>query len=81
VRPRGNVSGGDGVEAVRGEPDYIDQVPRKLAYERAHPDVVINYRGPYWQAVVPHQNGETVITRIDLRRLMDALDKLGEQSG
>jgi hypothetical protein len=40
------------VKAVRGEPDYADQVPRKLEYERAHPDVVINYRGAHWQAIV-----------------------------
>jgi len=63
---------------VRGEPDYVDQVPRKLAYERAHPDVTISYRGAHWQAVVPHHNGETVVTRMSLRWLMDALEKLGE---
>lgn len=63
---------------VSGEPDYVDQVPRKAAYERAHPDVVINYRRTHWQAIVPHKNGENVITRTSLRGLMDALDKLGE---
>jgi hypothetical protein len=66
------------VEAVRGELDYVDQVPRKLEYERAHPDAVINYRGAHWQAIVPHANGETVVTRLSLRGLMDALDKLSE---
>ena len=66
------------MEAVRGELDYVDQVPRKLAYERAHPDVTINCRGTHWQAIVPHVNGETVITRLSLRQLMDALNKLSE---
>jgi hypothetical protein len=63
---------------VSGEPDYVDQVPRKLAYERAHPAVTINYRRTHWQAIVPHENGESVVTRMSLRGLMDALDKLGE---
>jgi hypothetical protein len=66
------------VKAVRGEPDYADRVPRKLEYERAHPDVVINYWGAHWQAIVPHANGETVVTRLSLKWLMDALDKLSE---
>jgi len=61
---------------VRGEPDYVDQVPRKLAFEKAHPDAVIDYRGPYWQAVVPEENGETVVTRISLAQLMDKLESL-----
>jgi hypothetical protein len=52
------------VKAVRGEPDYADQVPRKLEYERAHPDVVINYRGAHWQAIVPHANGGLGLSRL-----------------
>jgi hypothetical protein len=72
------IPGGDGVEAVRGELDYVDQVPRKLAYERAHPDAVINYRRTHWQAIVPYANGETVLTRLSLKAPMNALDKLSD---
>jgi len=37
---------------VRGEPEYIDQVPRRAAYEAAHPAVEIIYLSPYWQAII-----------------------------
>ena len=61
---------------VRGEPDYVDQVPRRLAYEASHPEVEILYLGPYWRAVIPGPHGETVIVRHDLRRLVDKLASL-----
>jgi hypothetical protein len=61
---------------VRGEPDYVDQVPRRHAYEKTHPDVEILYLGPYWRAVVPEDDGETVIVRYDLRQLLDKLESL-----
>lgn len=64
---------------VRGEPDYVDQVPRRLAYEAAHPDVKITYHGPHWQAVIAEltePSGETVITRYSLKALLDKLDEL-----
>ena len=60
---------------VRREPGYVDQVPRREAYEKAHPDVKITYHGGWWQAVIPEDAGETVITRYELKAL---LDKLGE---
>ena len=56
--------------------DYPDQVPRKQAYEAAHPDVQITFCGPYWRAVVPGDRGEVVITRVDLKALLDALEAL-----
>ena len=56
--------------------EYEDQVPRKQAYEAAHPDVRITFCGPYWRAVVPEAHGETTITRYDLRDLLDALEAL-----
>ena len=59
---------------VRGEPAYEDQVPRREAYEAAHPDVEIIYRGPYWKAIVREESGETVITRYDLKDLLDKLE-------
>lgn len=41
-----------------------------------HPDVLVGGGGfGTWQAIIPEQNGETVITRYTLREL---LDKLGE---
>ena len=58
------------------EPGYEDQVPRKQAYEAAHPDVELIYRGAFWQAIIPEARGETVITRYDLRDLLDALEAL-----
>lgn len=61
---------------LRGVSGYPpDQVPRRLAFEKDHPEVRIVYLGPAWQAVIPRQDGEDVITRYDLRRLLDALDK------
>jgi hypothetical protein len=62
--------------AVRGEPDYADQVPRRLAYEAAHPNVEITFMGPHWQAIIPEQNGETVVVRYELRALLDRLESL-----
>jgi len=62
--------------AVRAEPDYVDQVPRRLAYEAAHPHVEILYLGPYWQAIIREQAGQTVITRYELRGLLDKLESL-----
>ena len=61
---------------VRGEPDYVDQVPRREAYQAAHPDVRISYHGPQWQAVIPESAGETVITRYSLKALLDKLAEL-----
>lgn len=56
--------------------DY-DQVVRLARFREAHPDVWIRDlgRGGIWQAVIPEENGETIVTRILLK---DLLDKLGE---
>jgi hypothetical protein len=41
-----------------------------------HPEVLVGGGGfGTWQAIIPEENGETVITRYTLREL---LDKLGE---
>jgi hypothetical protein len=60
---------------VRGEPEYEDQVPRRLAYEAAHPGTEIIYLGAYWQAIIrePDGSGQTIITRYDLKALLDKL--------
>jgi hypothetical protein len=62
---------------VRGEPEYVDQVPRREAYEAAHPNVDILYIGPYWQAILREEHdGKTIITRHTLKALLDKLDSL-----
>ena len=53
---------------------------RRFAYEAAHPNVEIHSLRPFWQAVVHQDQGETVITRDDLKKLLDALEEL-EQPG
>jgi len=64
---------------VSGKPGYVDQVPRRQAYEAAHPGVEITYRGPYWKAVLREDAGETVITRYDLKDLLDKLEALDRE--
>ena len=62
---------------VRGEPEYVDQVPRREEYEAAHRDVEIIYIGPYWQAIIREENdGKTIITRHSLKALLDKLEAL-----
>jgi hypothetical protein len=59
---------------VNREPGYIDQVPRRQAYEAAHPETEIIYVGPYWQAIIHEDNdGMTIITRYELKALLDKL--------
>jgi hypothetical protein len=60
------------------EAPYTDQVPRRLEYEKTHPDVQIRYLRPAWQAVVREDDGETVITRYDLKSLLDKLESMDE---
>lgn len=61
---------------VRGEPDYVDQVPRRAAYERAHPNVEIIYLGNYWQAIIREESGQTIISRYTLKALLDKLESV-----
>lgn len=63
---------------VRGEPEYHDQVPRLMEFRDQHPGVIVAFGGPFWQAIIPEPDGETVITRYSLKAL---LDKLGELLG
>lgn len=58
------------------EPEYVDQVPRREAYEAQHPDVEILYFGPHWQAITRAGDGETVITRYTLKALLDKLESM-----
>ena len=64
---------------LRGEPGYMDQVPRREAYEAAHPDVKITYHGGWWQAVIPEDAGETVVSRYELKALLDKLESLDRE--
>jgi hypothetical protein len=64
---------------VRGEPDSVDQVPRRETYEAAHPDVEIIYLSPSWQAIIPEDDGETIITRPSLGKLLDKLESLDRE--
>jgi hypothetical protein len=66
---------------VRGEPDYVGQLPRMAAYRLAHPDTEVFYMGTSWacwQAVIREDDddGMTVITRPTLRALLDKLESL-----
>jgi hypothetical protein len=66
---------------VRGEPDYVDQVPRRLEYERAHPNVEIIFLSPMWQGIVHEDDdGKTIITRPSLGKLLDKLEALDSPS-
>ena len=60
---------------VRGEPDYADQVPRRAAYEAAHPDVEISYHGTHWRAIVREQAAARSSSN-DLKDLLDKLDEI-----
>ncbi len=64
---------------ARGEPGYADQVPRREASETAHADVKITYHGGWWQAVIPEDNGETVVSRYELKALLDKLEALDQE--
>jgi len=62
---------------LRDEPEYIDQVPRREAYEAEHPNVKITYTAPVWQAIITEEDqGETVITRYGLKQLLDKLESM-----
>jgi len=56
-----------------GEPD---QVLRLNQYRREHPGVAIRAGLGYWQAQIPQRDGEMIITRYQLRELLDKLDAL-----
>jgi hypothetical protein len=57
-----------------GGPEFVDQVPRRQAYEDAHPEVEITYHGPYWKAVITEEAGQTTVTRYELKDLLDKLE-------
>lgn len=56
-----------------------DQVPRRQAFEAAHPEVEITYHGPYWKAVITEEAGQTVVTRYELKDVLDKLEALDQE--
>jgi hypothetical protein len=62
-------------DMLHAAPDYPDQVVRQQRFEAAHPEVLIVFLGPAWQAVVPTEAGEDVLTRYELRGLLDVLEQ------
>lgn len=64
----------EAMQRVRGEPDYADQVPRREAYERDHPEVLITCDRGMWRALVPGRDKPLV--QVSLRYLLDQLESL-----
>lgn len=58
-------------------PDEPDQVLRLREFRAAYPGVIIGNGGfGTFQARIPEENGETVVTRYSLRELLDKLDEV-----
>jgi hypothetical protein len=69
--------------ARRQLPDDPDQAVRLARFRAAHPDVDVA-AGEFgtWQARIPEENGETIITRHRLGELLDRLDEVtGQRDG
>lgn len=57
--------------------EEFDQVPRKLAFKKAHPEVYIGLvASGTWQARIPEETGETIYTRWELKDLLDKLEEV-----
>ena len=67
--------------ARRLVPDELEQVMRLARFRQAHPGVMVGAGRGWWQAVIPEPNGEHVITRHTLARLLDKLDELTAELG
>jgi len=57
-----------------GDTGEQDQKRRLDRFRSVNPDVAIGAGSGYWQAQVPEVSGSTVITRHNLRDLLDVLD-------
>lgn len=62
-------------------PGDADQVLRLSQYRSDHPGVAICAGLGYWQAQIPQHDGEMIITRYQLRELLDKLDTLTSPPG
>jgi hypothetical protein len=58
-------------------PDELDQMMRLARFRAAHPAVLIG-KGELgtWQARIPKPDGETIIVRHRLAKVLDKLDEL-----
>ena len=63
-------------------PSVLDgpaELERLRQIRAEHPDVLVGGGGfGTWQAIIPEENGETVITRYTLRELLDKLSEILE---
>ena len=69
------------LSVVHGDPD---QVTRREALERAHPEVSTAYDHDhgYWRGIIREPCGETSAVRYSLHELLDRLEQLlGEPPG
>jgi hypothetical protein len=67
------------VVGARGEPGYVDQVPRRERYQETHPNVEIIYCGPHWKAIIRDEaDGSTEINRLSLEAMLNKLESLDE---
>ena len=62
-------------------PDEPDRSLRLNRFRAQHPGIAIRAGLGYWQALLPERAGETVVTRYQLRELLDELDALTSQPG
>jgi hypothetical protein len=65
--------------AMRPGSAWQDQVPRREAFEQAHPEVTIAAGGSadWWQARIDREDGgEEYVTRYELSDLLDRLEAL-----
>jgi hypothetical protein len=60
-------------------PDEPDQVLRLNQFRAQHPGIAIRAGLGYWQALLPECAGEIVVTRYQLKELLDRLDALTSQ--
>lgn len=54
---------------------WRDQVPRRLAFEAAHPEVRISFLDTVWQAAVPEADGVRYVTERELADLLSVLEE------
>lgn len=60
-------------------PDEPDQILRLNRFRAQHPGIAIHAGPGYWQALMPEHAGQTVVTRHQLKELLDKLDALTSQ--
>ena len=64
-------------DVIRGEPDYVEQVPRLASYSHDRPEAQFIYLGRWWQYFHAYDGGFVAIGGRSLKELLDKLDALG----